>query len=218
MKKQIASLIDHTFLSSSGDRNAVRRLCREAIARSFASVCVNPAEVRLAKKLLACSQVKVCTVVGFPLGQNTTAVKEFEAAEAIANGADELDFVLNIRLFKYDRAACEEELSRLAKVCRGPRRTLSKLIIECCELTDGEKTEACVLARKAGFDFVKTSTGFGRGGAVAADVRLMKKAVGPKMGVKAAGGIRTRADAMEMIAAGADRLGCSASCAITEKK
>ena len=207
----IAKYIDHTFLKSAGERDAVRRLCREAKKHGFASVCVNPAEVRLAKSLLGKSGVKVCTVIGFPLGQSTTLSKVCEATEAIANGADELDFVVNVRLLKYAPTECLEELKRLVEVCRrSPRRIVSKLILECCELTDEEKRTGCALAKKAGFDFVKTSTGFGRGGATEHDVRLMRKAVGRSMGVKAAGGIRTREAALAMIKAGASRIGSSA--------
>ncbi len=206
----IAKYIDHTFLKSAGERDAVRRLCREAKMHGFASVCVNPAEVRLAKSLLGKSGVKVCTVIGFPLGQSTTLSKVCEATEAIANGADELDFVVNVRLLKYAPEECLEELKRLVEPCRARKRVVSKLILECCELTDAEKRRGCALAKKAGFDFVKTSTGFGSGGATEHDVRLMRKAVGKSMGVKAAGGIRTREAAIAMIKAGASRIGSSA--------
>lgn len=206
----IAKYIDHTFLKSAGERDAVRCLCREAKKRGFASVCVNPAEVRLAKSLLGKSGVKVCTVIGFPLGQTTTLAKVCEATEAIANGADELDFVVNVRLLKYAPKECLEELKRLVEPCRARKRIVSKLILECCELTDAEKRTGCALAKKAGFDFVKTSTGFGSGGATEHDVRLMRKAVGKSMGVKAAGGIRTREAAIAMIKAGASRIGSSA--------
>ncbi|MBO4448418.1 MAG: deoxyribose-phosphate aldolase [Kiritimatiellae bacterium] len=206
----IAKYIDHTFLKSAGERDAVRRLCREAKKHGFASVCVNPAEVRLAKSLLGKSGVKVCTVIGFPLGQSTTLSKVCEATEAIANGADELDFVVNVRLLKYAPEECLEELKRLVEPCRARKRVVSKLILECCELTDAEKRTGCALAKKAGFDFVKTSTGFGSGGATEHDVRLMRKAVGKSMGVKAAGGIRTREAAIAMIKAGASRIGSSA--------
>ena len=207
----LAQLIDHTFLKSAGEPDAVRKLCREAKQCGFASVCVNPAEVPLAARLLKRSSVKVCTVIGFPLGQNTTAAKIFEAADAVENGAEELDFVVNQRLLKYDPDACGEELEALVKCCRaGGRPVVLKLILECCNLTKAEIQRGCRLAKRAGFDFVKTSTGFGAGGATAADVKLMRKTVGKTMGVKAAGGIRTCADAMAMVKAGATRLGCSA--------
>jgi deoxyribose-phosphate aldolase len=207
----LAKYIDHTFLKPDGDADAIRRLCREAKKHGFASVCVNPCEVGLAARLLRGSRVAVCTVVGFPLGQNTFSIKRAEALDAVAHGAAELDFVINVRLLKHDPDACAAELDGLVAACREARDGLVlKLIIECCYLTDSEKRLACRLAKKAGFDFVKTSTGFGPGGATARDVKLMRRAVGPKMGVKAAGSIRTREDALAMIAAGATRLGCSA--------
>ena len=193
----------------------MRKLCREAKALGFASVCVNPAEVPLAAKLLRKTGVEVCTVVGFPLGQNTTEVKVFEGLDAMAKGATELDYVINQRLVKYDPEACAAELCAIARACKGqdPKVTL-KLIIECCNLTDAEKRLACRLAKKAGFDFVKTSTGFASGGATEKDVKLMRKTVGPKMGVKAAGGIRDRQTALAMVAAGATRIGASAGKAL----
>ena len=208
---ELAKYIDYTFLKAAGEKDAVRRLCREARKHGFASVCVNPAEVRLAARLLKGSGVAVCTVVGFPLGQATSAVKRFEALDAVSNGATELDFVINVRLLKYAPEMCAQELNELVAACRGAREGLVlKLIIECCYLTDAEKRLACRLAKKAGFDFVKTSTGFGSGGATVQDVRLMRRTVGTRTGVKAAGGIRTREDALAMVAAGATRLGCSA--------
>ncbi len=214
-KKELAGMIDHTFLKPDGDADAIRTLCREAKKYGFASVCVNPCEVGLAAKLLKRSSVAVCTVVGFPLGQNTYSVKVTEARDAIAHGATELDFVINVRLLKHDPEACAAELDGLVAACRAAADGLVlKLIIECCSLTRTEKIRACRLAKKAGFDFIKTSTGFGAGGATIEDVKLMRKTVGPKMGVKAAGGIRTRADADAFIAAGANRLGTSAGIAI----
>lgn len=224
----IAKYIDHTFLKAAGEPNAVRRLCREAKKFGFASVCVNPAEVKLAAKLLKGSDVKVCTVVGFPLGQNDALTKAGEALLAIRDGARELDFVVNVRLLKAAAsggksalASLREELTLCVAVkgcveaeCLGRPEIITKLIIECCYLTDEEKVFACRMAKEAGFDFVKTSTGFGTGGATVHDVKLMRRTVGKKMGVKAAGGIRTREDALAMIAAGATRLGCSAGVAI----
>lgn len=211
----IAKLIDHTFLGAAGERGAVGKLCREAKRYGFASVCVNPSEVPLAARLLAKSRVKVCTVIGFPLGATSVVAKYYEAVDALANGADELDFVVNQRLLKYDPALCFNELDVLSRLCHAEKPgTVLKLILECCNLTREEIVRGCRLAKKAGFDFVKTSTGFGRGGATVADVKLMRRTVGAKMGVKAAGGIRTREDALAMVAAGANRIGCSAGVAI----
>ena len=207
----ISKYIDHTFLKPAGEKDAVRKLCREAKKAGFASVCVNPCEVALAAKLLKGSRVGVCTVIGFPLGANTTELKLFEALEALRAGAAELDFVVNQRLLKYDPKACEKELCALAKVCHETRKgVVLKLILECCNLSKPEIVRGCKLAKKAGFDFVKTSTGFAAGGATVEDVKLMRKTVGPKMGVKAAGGIRDRETAIKMIKAGATRLGTSA--------
>ena len=209
--ENIAKYIDHTFLKAGGDKDAVRKLCREAKKYGFASVCVNPAEVPLAAKLLKKSDVKVCTVIGFPLGQATTVAKAFEAMDAMENGATELDFVINVRLLKYDPEACQDELSHLIEAVKGSEKSvLTKLIIECCYLTKEEKVLACKMAKKAGFDFVKTSTGFAASGATVEDVKLMRKTIGPKMGVKAAGGIRDRETALKMIKAGAIRIGTSA--------
>jgi len=211
MKAKLAGLIDHTFLKASGKRDEVARLCREARKAGFASVCVNPAEVERAARLLRTSSVKVCTVIGFPLGANTNATKCFEACDAIQAGADELDLVVNQRLLKYAPAACEAELLQWVRTCRTVRSdVVLKLILECCNLTKREIALGCRMAKKTGFDFVKTSTGFGAGGATVGDVRLMRRTVGPHMGVKAAGGIRDRATAEAMIAAGATRIGASA--------
>ena len=207
----IARCVDHTFLKPAGEKDAVRKLCREAKKAGFASVCVNPAEVALAAKLLMGSRVGVCTVIGFPLGANTTEVKLFEALEALRAGATELDFVVNQRLLKYEPKACVKELCALAKDCHETKKgVVLKLILECCNLTKAEIVRGCKLAKKAGFDFVKTSTGFAAGGATVEDVRLMRKTVGPDMGVKAAGGIRDRETALKMIKAGATRIGASA--------
>ena len=211
MKKQeLAKFIDHTFLKSAGEADAVKRLCREAKRYGFASVCVNPSEVPLAARLLKKSDVAVCTVIGFPLGATSVVAKYYEAVDAIANGATELDFVVNQRLLKYDPELCFNELDVLSQLCHAEKPgVVLKLILECCNLTKAEIVRGCRLAKKAKFDFVKTSTGFGAGGATVEDVRLMRRTVGPKMGVKAAGGIRTREDALAMLAAGANRLGCS---------
>ena len=211
MKPDISKLIDHTFLKPAGDRDAVRKLCAEARKAGFASVCVNPAEVALAARLLRGSGVKVCTVVGFPLGANTCRVKCFEAMDALQAGADELDLVVNQRLLKYAPGACEAELLQWVRTCRAFRTdAVLKLILECCNLTNAEIARGCRIAKKVGFDFVKTSTGFGAGGATEADVRLMRSTVGREMGVKAAGGIRDIKAALAMVAAGATRLGTSA--------
>ena len=221
---EISAMIDHTFLKPAGEANAVKKLCREAKKYGFASVCVNPAEVPLAAKLLKKSTVKVCTVIGFPLGQDSAYVKCFSALDAVRMGAQELDFVINQRLLKADPEACLDELKLIVATCKDVPNTLgkpvplTKLIIECCNLTDDEKVLACKLAKQAGFDFVKTSTGFASGGATVADVKLMRKTVGKKMGVKAAGGIHTREEAEAMVKAGATRLGCSAGVAIVQGK
>lgn len=211
----LASLIDHTFLKPAGDKAAIASLCAEARRQGFASVCVNPAEVTTASRLLKGSGVRVCTVIGFPLGANTNRTKCFEAADAIQAGADELDLVVNQRLLKHAPKACEAELLQWVRTCRTFRTGVTlKLILECCNLTKKEIVRGCKIARKVGFDFVKTSTGFGAGGATVEDVALMRRTVGPRMGVKAAGGIRDRATAEAMVAAGATRLGCSAGVAI----
>ena len=222
-KREIAACIDHTFLKAAGDPDAVERLCAEAKKHHFACAMVNPAEVKRAAELLDGSGVRVGTVVGFPLGQNTVKVKCFEAVEAVQDGATDIDYVLNIRDLHIDYVLnirdlrtkpSDAVLEDLTLLNLAPKKVndevVTKLIIECCYLTDEEKVLACRLAKKAGFDFVKTSTGFGTGGATVADVALMRKAVGKTMGVKAAGGIRTLDDALKMLAAGANRLGCSA--------
>ena len=211
MNTDLAKLIDHTFLKPAGDKDAIRKLCAEARDAGFASVCVNPAEVALASRLLRGSGVKVCTVVGFPLGASTNRVKCFEAMDALQAGADELDLVVNQRLLKYSPGTCEAELLQWVRTCRTFRSdAVLKLILECCNLTKAEIARGCRIAKKVGFDFVKTSTGFGSGGATEADVRLMRRTVGKDMGVKAAGGIRDRNAALAMVAAGATRLGTSA--------
>ena len=215
MEENIARMVDHTFLKPAGGKDAVRNLCREAVSGGFMSVCVNPSEVALAARLLRGSGVKVCTVIGFPLGANTLRTKCFEAMDAICCGADELDLVVNQRLLKHSPAACKAELLQWVRTCRMYRSdVVLKLILECCNLTKKEIVRGCRFAKETGFDFVKTSTGFGSGGATAEDVRLMRRTVGPAMGVKAAGGIRDRATALEMIAAGATRIGSSAGKAL----
>ena len=216
---KIASLIDHTFLKPDGARDAVAKLCAEAMECGFASVCVNPAEVTLASRILFDSKVAVCTVVGFPLGAGTNRAKCFEAMDAIESGADELDLVVNQRLLKYAPSVCESELLQWVRTCRTFRSdVVLKLILECCNLTKGEIVKGCEIAKKVGFDFVKTSTGFASGGATVEDVRLMRKTVGDSMGVKAAGGIRDYATALAMVKAGANRLGCSAGVSIAREE
>ena len=217
-KRELAAAIDHTFLKAAGDPDAVERLCAEAKRYGFACAMVNPAEVTRAAALLDGSGVRVGTVVGFPLGQNTVRIKCAEAVEAVRDGATDIDYVLNIRdLRTRPSEAVAEDLTLMNLA---PKKVsddvVTKLIIECCYLTDDEKVLACRLAKRAGFDFVKTSTGFGSGGATVEDVALMRKTVGKTMGVKAAGGIRTLADALRMIEAGANRLGCSASVEIVD--
>ena len=207
----LASFVDHTFLKPAGDRDALKKLCAEAMKAKFASVCVNPAEVAACARILRKSSVRVCTVIDFPLGQGTNRTRCFEALDAIQAGADELDLVVNQRLLKYAPSKCQAELLQWVRTCRTIRSDVTlKLILECCNLTKREIALGCRIAQKVGFDFVKTSTGFGAGGATVEDVKLMRKTVGPKMGVKAAGGIRDRETALAMIAAGATRLGCSA--------
>ena len=207
----ISSFIDHTFLKPAGDKGALKKLCAEAKEAKFASVCVNPCEVAACARILRTSPVKVCTVIDFPLGQGTNRARCFEALDAIQAGADELDLVVNQRLLKFAPARCEAELLQWVRTCRTCRTdVILKLILECCNLTKREIALGCRIAKKVGFDFVKTSTGFAAGGATLADVKLMRRTVGPAMGVKAAGGIRDRATALAMLVAGATRLGCSA--------
>lgn len=215
----IAKFIDHTFLNPAGGRGAIEALCREALEYGFASVCVNPAEVARCARILHGSDVKVCTVVDFPLGASTLRARCFEALDVIQAGADELDLVVNRRLLKYAPSACEAELLQWVRTCRTLRSDLVlKLILECCNLTRKEIALGCRIARRVGFDFVKTSTGFGAGGATVEDVKLMRRAVGPETGVKAAGGIRGRESALAMIKAGADRIGTSAGVKLVKSR
>ena len=212
-KNALAKYIDHTLLKPDATEAQIEQLCAEAREYGFASVCVNSCYASLAARLLAGSDVAVCCVVGFPLGAATTAAKAFEAADAAQNGATEIDMVINVGAAKDGRwDYVEADIAGVAAAIEG--KALLKVIIETCLLTDGEKNEACRAAVRAGADFVKTSTGFSKAGANAADVALMRKTVGPEIGVKAAGGIRTCADAMAMIEAGASRIGASAGIAI----
>ena len=210
----IAHYIDHTQLKPNAKQEEIEMLCAEARQHKFASVCINPAYVALCSQLLAGSGVKVCTVIGFPLGSATTESKAFETRDAIRNGAEEIDMVINIGMLRsgnYDYV-----FNDIRAVVVAAQGLTVKAIIETAQLIDDEKIAACVLAKAAGSDFVKTSTGFGGGGATAKDVALMRRIVGPKMGIKAAGGIRDCASASEMIAAGATRIGASASVAIVK--
>ena len=199
--------IDHTYLKAMGGKEVIEKLCAEAREYDFKSVCVNPCNVALAKKLLEGSDVLVCTVIGFPLGQNTTATKLFETKEAIENGAREIDMVINVAKLKdQDYDYVKNEIKVLKDACGS--LTL-KVIIETCYLTKDEIRKVSELALEAGADFVKTSTGFGTGGALVEDVAIMKSVVGDKAYVKASGGVKTHADAIKMIEAGADRIGTS---------
>ena len=207
-----ARYVDHTLLKPNATQEEVAKLCEEAKSFCFASVCVNPSYVALAAQFLRGSGVKVCTVVGFPLGSTTPTVKAIEARDAIANGADEIDMVINIGALKSGSdALVYDDIKAVREATRGK---VLKVILETSLLSDEEKVRACAASKKAGADFVKTSTGFGGGGATVEDIRLMRETVGPLMGVKASGGIRDAKAARDMIAAGATRLGTSASVAI----
>jgi len=204
--------IDHTLLKPDASQEQIMNLIEEATEHDFASVCVNPTWVAFAAQALKGTDVKVCTVIGFPLGANTPEVKAFEAEDAIQNGADEIDMVINIGALKsQDYELVEKDIRAVVEAAKG---TLVKVIIETCLLTDDEKVKACQIAQKAGADFVKTSTGFSTGGATVADVALMRKTVGPNMGVKASGGARSYEDALAFIEAGATRIGASSGVAI----
>ncbi|MGP6451551.1 deoxyribose-phosphate aldolase [Streptococcus dysgalactiae subsp. equisimilis] len=209
---KINKYIDHTLLKADSVQSQFDQLIDEAKTYDFASVCVNPCWVAYAAEALKDSDVKVCTVVGFPLGATTSATKAFETKDAIANGADEIDMVINIGLLKQGDDQAVEDDMRAVVEASGDK--LVKVIIEACLLTDEEKVRACQLAGKAGVDFVKTSTGFSTGGATISDVKLMRQTVGPDIGVKAAGGARSLEDAMAFIEAGATRIGTSAGVTI----
>ena len=200
-------LIDHTLLKQDASPEQIVKLCEEAKEFDFMSVCVNPAYVPLAANCLEGSDVKVCTVIGFPLGMNLTKTKVEEAELCIKQGADEIDMVINVGMLKAGHNDYVKEEIRLLKEVAGSR--VLKVIIETCLLTDEEKVRACQLSKEAGADFVKTSTGFSTGGATAHDVALMRATVGPDMGVKASGGVRTHEDLIAMVEAGANRIGTS---------
>jgi deoxyribose-phosphate aldolase len=212
----IASLIDHTLLRPDATRADIFELCREAREYEFASVCVNPYWVPLVAAELAGSHVKVCTVVGFPLGATSTEAKVCETEAALAAGAQEIDMVLNIGALRGgDRQAVQQDIEAVVKAAHR-RGAIVKVILETALLDDDQKNTACLLAKAAGADFVKTSTGFGPSGATVHDVELMRRAVGPAMGVKASGGIRTLEDLNKMVAAGATRIGSSSGVKIVE--
>ena len=212
----IAKYIDHTLLAPDAAKSAIEKLCKEASEYKFASVCVNSCWVSLAADLLKDSSVKVCTVVGFPLGAMDTVSKAYEAAKAVENGADEVDMVINIGYLK--SGMFDAVLEDIVAVRKATEGKLLKVIIETCLLTDDEKRTACELSEKAGADFVKTSTGFSKGGATLHDVELMKSVVGDRLGVKASGGVRDYATAKAMIDAGATRIGASAGIAIVREE
>jgi len=213
----LSPMIDHTLLKPDATQDQIAQLCYEARKWGFASVCVNPSYVKLCAELLKGTDVLVCTVVGFPLGATSTESKVFEAQKAVRDGATEVDMVINVgALRSRDYELVEGDIAAVTRVCHAGG-AIVKVIIEAALLTDEEKVAACQLAKVAGADFVKTSTGFGPGGATAEDVALMRRVVGPKIGVKAAGGIRSYADAQKMIAAGASRIGASASVKILQE-
>jgi deoxyribose-phosphate aldolase len=210
---ELAAMIDHTLLKANAAAPQIKELCQQACDYGFASVCVNPFWVPLACQLLTASPVKVCTVIGFPLGATSTASKVYETSVALEAGAAEVDMVLNVGALKSGKARpVKDDIARVVRAARG--RALVKVILETCYLSDQEKIAACELAKAAGADFLKTSTGFGPGGATVADIALMRRTVGPETGVKASGGIRDYETAIAMVKAGATRIGASASIAI----
>jgi deoxyribose-phosphate aldolase len=214
--KSLAGLIDHTLLKPDATADKVAQLCFEAKKYHFASVCVNPSYVKLCADLLKGTDVKVCTVIGFPLGATATEVKVFEAQNAIEHGATEIDMVMNIGALKAgDSETVAHDIHEVAKATHGADALL-KVIIETSLLTDEEKVIACLLAKEAGADYVKTSTGFSGGGATVHDIALMRRTVGPELGVKASGGIHSLEEAEQMIAAGATRIGASAGVKIVQ--
>jgi len=212
-KQTLAGMIDHTVLKPATSVEDVKKVCQEAIENGFFSVCLNPCNIELGAELLKDSDVKVCTVIGFPLGANTPEVKAFETKDAIAKGADEVDMVINIgRLKDKDYDYVLKDIKAVVDAADG--KALTKVILETCLLTDEEKVKACELCKEAGADFVKTSTGFSTGGSTPADIKLMRDTVGPEMGVKASGGVRCFDDAEKVINSGATRIGASSSVAI----
>ncbi|QEK12436.1 deoxyribose-phosphate aldolase [Crassaminicella thermophila] len=212
---KIQAFIDHTILKPQATEEQIKQVCMEAKQYGFASVCVNPYYTSLVRKELEGTNVKTCVVVGFPLGATTKEVKAFETKQAIENGAQEIDMVINIGALKskkYD--VVKEDIKAVVDAAKG--KALVKVIIETCLLNEEEKVKICEISKEAGADFVKTSTGFSTGGATVEDIKLMRETVGADMGVKASGGVRTREDAEAVINAGANRIGASASIAIVE--
>ena len=210
-----SKFIDHTNLKQDASINDIKTLCEEAIKFDFMSVCINPCFVKYAHDVLLDSEVKVCTVIGFPLGANTTKTKVYETKQALKDGADEIDMVINVSALKdkkYDYV--KNEISKIKKVCKSK---ILKVILETCLLTDEEIVKACELSLEAKADFVKTSTGFSKGGATVEAVALMRKTVGDKCGVKASGGVKTFEDMQKMIDAGASRIGTSSGVKLLEK-
>ena len=214
--KQLAGMIDHTILKPFGTAENIEKLCDEARKYEFAMVAINPAEVETCVKLLEGSPVRVGAAIGFPLGQTTTECKAFETRDAIAKGATEIDTVINVRALQKGRLdIVKKEIEEMVAICR-PAGVICKVILETCYLSDAEKETVCRIAKEAGVDFVKTSTGFGTAGATVEDVALMRRVVGPEIGVKAAGGIRDLDTALAMIKAGATRIGTSSGVTIVE--
>jgi deoxyribose-phosphate aldolase len=214
--EKLASMIDHTLLKPEATEDEVIKLCYEARTYSFASVCINPSFVSFCKKIMTGSEVKICTVIGFPFGATTTEVKKYEAEQALHNGANELDMVINIgKLKQKDYQYTFNEINQIVKTVK-ENNAVCKVIIETALLTDEEKVRACIIAKDAGADFVKTSTGYSKGGATASDIALMRFVVGNEIGVKASGGIRTIEDAQRMIESGSNRIGASASVQIVK--
>lgn len=212
----VLGMVDHTILKPEATREMVEILCKEAMEYKFAAVCVNPYHVNFCKEILKDSEVKVATVVGFPLGANTKEVKAYETIDAINNGADEIDMVINIGAMKdKDYLRVKEDIKAVVEAAKG--KAIVKVIIETCLLTDEEKKKACELSMEAGAEFVKTSTGFSTGGATYEDVMLMKSVVGDKLEVKASGGVRDLDAANKMVQAGATRLGTSSGVKIADE-
>lgn len=213
---EVLGIIDHTILKPDATEEMIEKLCKEAKEYGFAAVCINPYYVKLCKKLLKDSKVKIATVIGFPLGANTSQTKAFEAKNAIENGCDEVDMVINIAALKSkDYSTVKEDIEAVVEAAKG--KALVKVIIETSFLNNEEKVKVCELAMESGADFVKTSTGFSASGATVEDVKLMKKVVGDKLGIKASGGIRDLETAKKMIEAGANRLGASSGVNIAKE-
>jgi deoxyribose-phosphate aldolase len=217
MNVNIARMIDHTLLKADASQEQIAQLCDEARKHGFAAVCVNPANVKLAAQLLKSSSVAVCSVIAFPLGAIPPDVKAYEAQRAIEDGASEIDMVINVGALKSkDYELVERDIATVVRTCHN-NQAICKVIIEAALLTNEEKIKVCQLAKAAGADYVKTSTGFGPGGATVEDVALMRRVVGPEMGIKAAGGIRSFEIAGQMIKAGATRIGASAGVKIVQE-